>query len=116
MDYWQEQLLDFPEPFNFIPIPRGGTRWAEEIAARVGGEVWDYIDACVDKGTYVVVDDVATTGKSLDIAGKQLYSLGARNIVKLVVVDRLGIPRFVQEFAQVYAWATIHLSTMEDLL
>jgi len=90
-------LVQSHEDFLFIGVPRGGIRWAEAIAERCGGEA-------ALPGKYqirqhrliVAVDDVVTTGASLDSVQADW---------KLAVVSRLP----VWERKRLNAWAWISL-------
>ena len=72
LDYWEIKLKNFPAPFNFLGIPKGGSAWSEAIAERMGGHIWETI-GCDPEGTYVIVDDVVTTGASLTASIQQLF-------------------------------------------
>ena len=71
MTCWEEALLfrikaelEVP-PFSFYGVPRGGTAWAEAIADHMGGRWLEKFEpGCI------LVDDVATTGSSMDLYGE----------------------------------------------
>lgn len=84
LDVWERCLQHAHNPV-VLGVPRGGTPWAEALAERVNGT---YIEQGVSEDeegvSFVVVDDVLTTGHSLETFRPDIPVR-----VSLVVVDRL---------------------------
>ncbi len=71
ISYWARMITHYYKHRTKNPrifgIPRGGTKWAEELARNIPGAVLlnEYEDAEYVEPTFLI-DDVATTGSSFD--------------------------------------------------
>lgn len=106
LDYWQHLVgNEEPRPYWFLGVPEGGTRWAKEIAERVGGFVVKPVlplPKLSKRGTLYIVDDVVTTGSSLTEWRVNVEQVGIRNFAGLAVVNRMFS-------GQVGLWAWLHM-------
>jgi orotate phosphoribosyltransferase len=85
LDVWQRCLGLTPPPAPYVlGVPSGGTPWARALAERVNGTYIEPDAPVPEEGEVVVVDDVLTTGHSLESFRPDIPIR-----TTLVVVDRL---------------------------
>lgn len=97
LDVW-ERCLRHDRNWLVLGVPRGGIPWAKALADRTNGTYIEPNDEVPDEGPVAIVDDVLTTGNSLDRFRPDIVMR-----VTLVVVNRLT------GRTPGGAWAHIHL-------
>lgn len=99
LNLWARAIAH-PDETHFMGIPRGGIPWAEAIARKVGAR-WGTPSQAIRGAKYLyVVDDVVTTGASLDSIPEAYH--------RFAVVVRAA-PGF---FRRLTAWAWIDLEML----
>lgn len=100
LQFWSQEVYEvYPDTLpHFVPIPRGGNRWAEAIA-NLMRTTWG---VPLFEGSNIPVDDVLTTGSSFEKLEFAYDKIG------LVVVAR--DPVKAREL-KVEAWAGLNLES-----